>query len=197
MKLFISCLSLAIVMLSCTGNVNQGATAQLAGYETETVSGTAVTKAVKRNSSGEITETGYVSGGKKNGTWMTYYEGDHAGKVKSLASYSDGILTGPYYEFSNRGQIETEVNYENNQYNGRFATYKFGRMTKEIYYKNNELHGTSREFDNKSNLQKEVNYKDGKQDGLMRYYNEEGDVIMEYEYKNGEKISGGMVEKEG
>jgi len=29
----------------------------------------------------------------------------------------------------------------------------------------------------------------------MQYFNEEGDITVEYEYKNGEKVSGGIVEK--
>ena len=177
--------------------MNPGASANLEGYETETVKGTNITKAMKRNAAGEIIELGYVSNGKRNGMWMTYYEGDNAGKIKTVASYSDGILSGPYLELSNRGQIETEVNYSNNKYNGKYATYKFGRMTKEVNYTDNELDGVTREYDNKGNVQKEINYKNGKQHGLMRYYNEEGEVILEYEYNNGEKVSGGMVEKEG
>lgn len=185
-----------IVLASCGGNVNSGAAANLEGYETEIIKGTNVTKALKYDEAGDVVEEGYISNGKRNGVWITYYNDErNAGKIKSLASYSDGILSGPYFEFSNRGQIETEVNYENNVYNGRFATYKFGRMTKEMYYKNNELDGRMAEYNNKGEIQKEVNYKDGKQHGLMRYYNEEGEVVMEYEYKNGEKIRGGMVEK--
>jgi len=189
-------LSCFVFMLSCSTGTNTGAAANLEGYDTEVVKGTNVTKATKLNTNGEIIEQGFVSGGKRNGVWLTYYEGENAGKIKTLASYSDGILSGPYLEFSNRGQIETEVNYENNMYNGRYATYKFGRMTKEIQYKDNQLHGLSVEYDNRSNVQKEVNYKDGKQHGLMRFYNEDGDIVMEYEYENGKKIRGGLVDKE-
>lgn len=196
MRIIICLLSLSLLW-ACSGPTNTGAAANLEGYETEQVKGTNITKAVKRDASGNIIEEGYVSNGKRNGVWMTYYEGDNAGKIKTLAAYSDGILSGPYLEFSNRGQIETEVNYANNMYNGRFATYKFGRMTKEVNYVDNELHGPTREFNNKGDVQKEINYKDGKQHGLMRYYNEEGDVIVEYEYDNGKKIRGGMIEKEG
>ena len=43
-------------------------------------------------------------------------------------------------------------------------------------------------------LQKEINYKMGVQDGYFRYYNESGQINMEYLYKDGEKISGGIVD---
>jgi antitoxin component YwqK of YwqJK toxin-antitoxin module len=180
---------------SCGGPVNTGAAINLEGYETEAVPGTNITKVIKRDAAGDIMEEGYVSGGKRNGVWITFYDGDNLGKIKTMASYTDGILNGPYLELSNRGQIETEVQYANNQYNGKFATYKFGRATKEVNYKNNELDGVTKEYNAKGGVQKEINYKNGKQHGFMRYYNEEGEVTVEYEYDNGKKVSGGMVEK--
>jgi len=41
----------------------------------------------------------------------------------------------------------------------------------------------------------EAEYKNGKQDGMYKYYDEDGKVVMEYVYKDGEKVSGGMKEK--
>lgn len=183
------------LLVACNGTVNSGATATLEGYETEIIPGTNVTLAVKKDADGNLIEKGYISNGKRNGIWLTYYDGNHAGKVKSIASYSDGILNGPYYELSNRGQIEKEINYANNQYEGKYAVYKYGRVTQEASYSGNQLNGAFKEYYNDGKVQKEINYKDGKQHGLMRYYNEDGDVTVEYEYKNGEKIRGGMVEK--
>lgn len=182
-----------LTIVSCQQSVRTGGAAELEGYETSAVAGTMVTKAIKKNGSGDIIEEGYVSDGKRNGVWITYYDGDNKGRYKSVASYSDGLLNGPFLTFTNRGQIESEVQYANNMYNGRYAKYKFGRLEQEINYMENQLHGPSKEFDNKGNIKKEVNYSNGKQDGVMRYYNEEGEVTVEYVYKNGEKISGGMV----
>ena len=194
MKVF-QLLVFCVFIISCGGNVNTGAVANLDGFNAEIVPGTNITKATKMNNTGDIIEEGYISNGKRNGMWITYFEGEHKGKIKTTASYSDGILNGPFLQYSNRGQIESELHYANNKYNGKYITYKFGRMLKEVNYKNNDLHGPTREYDNKGNIQKEINYKDGKQHGIMRYYNEQGEVTVEYEYKNGEKVSGGMVEK--
>ncbi len=189
MRILISLFS-AIIFLGCGGG--SGPAANLAGYETETIPGGDVIRAYKATGNGVLVEEGYVSNGKRNGIWITYHpEGD---RIKTITSYSDGQLNGPYLELSNRGQIESKVNYKNGKYDGLFATYKFGRPTKEVYYKDNQLHGTTKEYFQKGTVQKEINFKNGKQDGLMRYYNEDGEVTVEYQYKNGEKVSGGIVE---
>ena len=41
-------------------------------------------------------------------------------------------------------------------------------------------------------IQIETVYKNGKQDGIYRYYDKEGNTVMEYEYKDGEKVAGGI-----
>lgn len=185
---------LITAMISCGGSTNSGGTGNLEGYTVESISGTNVSKATKKNAGGQLIEQGFISGGKRNGTWISYYDGEHVGKIKTIASYSDGLLTGPYLELSNRGQIETEVNYANNQYNGRYAKYKFGRAQQESFYKDNQLDGPYREYSSNGKLQKEINYKGGIQHGMMRYFNEKGQTTVQYEYKNGEKVGGGMVE---
>ncbi len=40
----------------------------------------------------------------------------------------------------------------------------------------------------------EAEYVDGFQHGMYRFYGEDGDVQLEYEYKNGEKVTGGIVQ---
>ncbi len=179
---------------SCNSGGGGGASADLAGFETESA-GNGVTKAYKVDSNGKMKEQGFVSGGKRNGVWMSYYDGEDAGKVKSLASYSNGALNGPYFELDNRGQIKAEVNYTNNMYDGESTTYKYGRKTSLKTYKKNKLDGLSIEYFQDGKVQKEINFKDGKQHGTMKWYSDKGEVTMQYEYKNGEKISGGMVEK--
>lgn len=195
MKFILLLFTIGLMIASCSSPSSTGAAADVTGYETANVPGTQVTKATKKNADGLITEEGYIANGKRNGVWVTYFDGEYAGRINSMASYSDGMLNGPYVELNNRSQIEKEVFYGNNMYNGKFTQYKFGRIEKEINYIDNELNGVSREYDNKGKVQKEVNYKNGQLHGQWRVYNQDGDVTLEYEYKNGEKISGGMVEK--
>jgi antitoxin component YwqK of YwqJK toxin-antitoxin module len=196
MRSFILLAIITSILFSCnSGSTTTGASEDLTGYETEKIDGSNVIRAIKKNSVGDIIEEGYVSNGKRNGAWITYWENEYAGRFKSIASYSDGMLNGPYIEFSNRSQIEKEVNYANNKYNGKFAQYKFGRTEKEITYRDNVLDGPSIEYNTKGDKQKEVNYKNGKLDGKWRTFNEEGEVTLEYIYKDGEKVSGGIIEK--
>jgi antitoxin component YwqK of YwqJK toxin-antitoxin module len=188
---------LAILLSSCggSGTSSSGASIDLSGYETEKLSGSDVIKAFKKDGTGDIIEEGYVVNGKKNGVWMTFWQNEMAGRIKTLASYSDGMLNGPYLEYSNRSQIEKQIYYSNNQYDGNFVTYKFGRKEKDISYKDNKLNGPSIEYNSKGDKQKEVHYKNGELHGAWRTYNEEGELTLEYEYKNGKKVSGGIIEK--
>jgi len=182
-----------ILLVACGGSAGGGgATAKLDGFKTENT-GNGVSKAVKMDDSGNMLEHGYLVNGAKSGMWMTYYGDKDAGRIRTIASYANGILNGPYLELSNRGQIETEVNYLNNKYHGTITNYKFGRPTAIKTYKDGQLDGTSTDFFSDGDIQKEVNFKDGKQHGNMKWYNEDGQVTMEYEYKNGEKVSGGIV----
>ncbi len=57
-----------------------------------------------------------------------------------------------------------------------------------------KLDGVARTFDDRTwKVKQEVEYKNGVQDGFFRYYDENGTVTLEYVYKNGEKVSGGMT----
>ena len=86
--------------------------------------------------------------------------------------YHQGLLHGPYIQF------------------------KFGKVIEERPYNMGKLDGIVRTFEDRTwKLKQEVQYKDGKQDGFFRYYDDQGNVTLEYQYKNGEKISGGIVEK--
>ena len=44
-------------------------------------------------------------------------------------------------------------------------------------------------------MQKEIGFKNDVQHGIYKYYDKDGIVIMEYEYDNGKKVSGGIVEE--
>ena len=80
---------------------------------------------------------------------------------------------------------------------GPWGKFRFGRPELTSNYKDGELDGILREYDFRNgNLKKEATYKAGKLDGLVRDYDEEGRVMVEYMYRDGEKVSGGVVERE-
>lgn len=148
--------------------------------------------AQKLDSAGNILEEGYLLGGKRNGAWFTYHDENH--RIKTITHYSNNELNGPFIEFNNRGQIEAKTGYKNGQLDGLKAIYKFGRATVETTYKNGVIDGKHIEYNNAGKIQKEVDFKNGKQDGKLKYFDEEGNITLEYTYKNGEKVDGGLTQ---
>ncbi len=165
--------------------------ANLAGFNEEKVAGSNALYVYKAAGDGKLVESGYTVNGKKNGTWMTYH--DDNGRIKTLQAWVDGQLNGPTLTFNNRGQIEQKAEYKGGIYSGAVASYKFGRLEKMTPYVNGKIEGMYEEYNQKGKLFKQVEFKNGLQDGLLKTFNEEGEVTTEYVYKNGEKISGGMV----
>jgi len=185
-----------LVFLSCNKGGAGGATEQFdsSGYVIESIPGTQYQRAAKKGEEGALQEEGLFRNGLKEGTWVVYHpDGVFPAKV---ITYAEGMYNGPYMEFNERGQLTLRASYKNNILDGPWGKYRFGRAEAEAAYKNGKLDGRSREYDDQSGkLIKEVNYKDGKQHGMLRFFNEAGEVTLEYEYKDGEKVGGGIVEE--
>ena len=160
-------------------------------YELERVPGADYQMAFRYDKEGELAEEGLMLDGQKVGTWVAYHPGgDFPAK---MVTYVNGNYHGPYFEYNERGQVKLKAHYRNNLLDGDWASYRFGRPIKKAHYKNGELDGLYLEYDMKSGkLQKEISYKAGQQHGIFRFYDLSGNIIAEYEYENGEKVSGGM-----
>jgi antitoxin component YwqK of YwqJK toxin-antitoxin module len=166
-----------------------GANFDTTGFESTSL-GDGVFLMTKTDPDGLVIEQGIVRDGMKNGMWVTFNE---KGVVSQVSSYVNGLETGVRMEFSKNGQMEKKTTYVANQLDGAFGEYKFGKPIKEAEYKGGVRHGAYKEyFKNKGTLQKLVEFKNGKQDGKMQYYDDEGNVTLEYTYKNGEKVEGGL-----
>jgi len=166
-------------------------TVDLTGFTQVQLSGGG-TKAVKKNTAGKIIEEGILINGKKNGAWITYFEDKEEARIKSLANYVNDQPNGVFLTFSNRGQIETQTSYVNGIYDGIYTKYRFGNVEETATYINGKMEGTFKQFYNNNKIKLEAGYKNGKQHGIYKYYDEAGEVMMEYEYNNGEKVSGGI-----
>ena len=171
----------------------EAAPANLEGFESTKLSWSSTQNVKKYNAQKQLTEEGYIANGQKQGQWISYDPGKS--EIKSMAHYVDGRLQGTYLGFSSRGQIETRIQYFDDQYHGPYVKYRFGRPTEESNYVNGKLEGLYKEFHNNGKLQKEIQYKDGKIHGFYRFYDDEGNITLEYQYENGEKISGGIIEE--
>ncbi len=188
------CFVAMVCLIAACGGTGGGSAAPVAlnltGFEQIDLGGGAV-KAIKKNAAGKIIEEGILISGKKNGTWMTYFE-DKDDRIKTMASYVNDNLNGQFLTFSNRGQIETQTSYVNGQYDGVYTKYRFGNVEETAIYRNGIMEGTFKQFYNNNKIKLEAQYQNGKQHGSYKYYDEEGNVMMEYEYANGEKVSGGL-----
>ncbi|MCB0560085.1 MAG: toxin-antitoxin system YwqK family antitoxin [Lewinellaceae bacterium] len=164
-----------------------------AGYSSEDIPGTEYSRATKRGVDNTLQEEGLLRNGVREGAWIIYHpDGIFPEKI---ITYADGKYNGPYFEFNERGQLELRATYMNNALDGPWGKYRFGRPETEASYKNGQFDGAYKEYDIQSGkLVKEVNYKQGKQHGMLRFFNEAGEVTLEYEYKDGEKVGGGIVE---
>ena len=168
-------------------------TAETGDFFTEEVPGTELTRVFREDADGNILEDGILKNGVKQEPWLTYE------RVfiypKSITHYENGVVNGIYMEFTPSGQVALQAIYRNNQLDGPWSRYKGGRMEASAFYKEGVLHGVYKEFMPLfGKLLKEIHYQEGKQHGLYRYYDDEGRITMEYTYKKGEKVSGGIVD---
>lgn len=184
--------SLSFLACQPSGSSPGNCETDFSAYTMENIKGTSLEKVTLTNTAGMVTEVGFVLNGCKTGSWTSYFPED--GKIKSVTNYINGALNGPTIQFSNRGQLEKVSNFTNNEFDGKYAEYNYGKVVKEMDYKNGVLEGFVREYDRTGKLQKETQFKNNKVHGFLKHYNDQGEVVLEYEYKNGEKISGGIVE---
>lgn len=188
-QLFILLFSISFIACNDSGSSASSAAEDTSAYTLESLQGTDTKQATKEGENGFLSELGYFKNGKKTGNWVTY----HPGKLtpKTITSYVDGALNGLFMEFNERGQVVSMVTYKDNVYHGPYGRYKFSRPLEEGNYNNNQLDGLRKTYyENNGKIQAETEYKNGKQHGAHRNYNESGQVILEYQYENGEKVSG-------
>jgi antitoxin component YwqK of YwqJK toxin-antitoxin module len=196
-------LALVCVLFACGGEGSSGTAAESpaavsdAGYTLEPVPGSDLMLAVKYDADGIMQEKGFFLNNLPEGTWY-YYEHLRTKEFpKRIATYHQGVLNGPYLELSESGTVVLQAYYLNNELTGYWGSYKFGRPLKTADYKQGILDGVYREYvPSTGKLQKEIHYKNGKEDGPYRFFNNDGEVTLEYTYKDGEKISGGMIDSE-
>lgn len=179
------------VLLSCGGSSSSsGAQINLAGFTELAIPGSNALLVTKKDGSGKMIEQGILRGGQKDGPWTIFHENE---SIKSVTSYVNGILNGAHLEFNNRGQLEKRVEYLDNNFHGLYGEYKYGRPLKEINYIQGVQEGPFRIWNDMGKLKQRGTNKKGKLDGTLDYFDDEENKIMSYEYKDGEVVSGGML----
>jgi antitoxin component YwqK of YwqJK toxin-antitoxin module len=191
-KILVFSLLLVLGTACRPGGETQSEELDLSSFTLEKIPGSAFQRAV-RLENGKLLEEGLLHNGKKNGTWVVYH-GDEKNFPKSIATYVDGILSGPFMEINNFGQFTIIAQYKDNKYDGRVAKYNFTRLAEEFHYKDGVLDGLyTSYYDGTEIKQRSAEFKNGVENGFVRFFDAQGNVTVEYQYKNGEKISGGMV----
>lgn len=168
--------------------------ADLAGFTIEDIPGADMKYARKINGAGILEIEGFLLNNKKTGQWIQYGpEGD----IGLINHYVEGELEGAAMRMTYRNQVDLKSNYRQGVLHGPWVSYKFGKKIEERNYNLGRLDGPVRTYDDRTfKLKQEAFYKNGKQDGAWRYFDENGNVTVEYEYKDGIRIKGGMKEGE-
>lgn len=201
MKNIILALSL-FILVSCNnagkpgdGSVS-GSGKTIEGYTIKVINGDSI--ATMEGNIVKVVEQGRVKNGQREGFWVRYPDRDHS-RIASLIYFQGGIFNGPYYLYSGNGEMELAANYVNGKLDGDYTKYKFGYPVELAFYIDGNLHGKRTLYytdkDLYTKIQKIENYNMGKYDGSVSWYNPEGEMTMEYIYKNGEQISGGIIER--
>lgn len=138
-----------------------------------------------RDASGNLSESGTLKGGKREGAWTEYYSN---GIVKTVTSYVNGLKEGAKVELGTTGQLERKMDYHLDQLHGEYKEFKYSTLREERYYQNGKLEGTTKIYYDNGKIMEEGAYKNGTRDGLSKWYDQEGNVTIEYEYKNGQLV---------
>ena len=188
------------LLLSCNASQESGDSTGEAfnadEYTFESLKDSDVEKVTKYDDKGKKVEQGFIKNGEKTGQWVEY--DPNKGTIKAITSYIDGKLNGLYIEFDNLGYKTIVAEFKDDDLNGKYIKYKYNKKLEEANYKNGKLNGVRIKYDKSSGKKlEEIEYKDDVIDGKVKYYNDKGEVVLEYVYKNGKKVEGGMVKPAG
>jgi antitoxin component YwqK of YwqJK toxin-antitoxin module len=185
-------LAFSLLFASCADKPAKGDSIDLVGYVLTVIPGSDIQQAFRNDQKGRLLEKGNVKNGKKHGVWVVFHK-EHD-FPHTIASYVEGVLNGTYFEFGPYGEIELSSNYLNGKLHGPYIKYKGFHKSEEGHYSNGQLDGLYKKYyDRIEIVQQEVSYKNGKKDGEHLFYDQQGVISMRYAYKDGEKVSGGVV----
>lgn len=104
-------------------------------------------------------------------------------------NYKEGYKNGVYKRYSRFGDLASEGTFTNDKMHGVVITYYYsGQIESANIYREGKLHGLCRTYTNEGKLKSEQEYTEGLANGFERRYSgETGDLIVNYNYKNGQK----------
>ncbi|MEZ4721658.1 MAG: hypothetical protein R2813_07280 [Flavobacteriales bacterium] len=135
--------------------------------------------------------------GRKQGTWMKYYEPDEKGKeqVRYEGQFKNDKPVGTFFYYYQTGEKSSEVSYigeDGVQSDAKFFHVN-GTVMGEGKYLNQKKDGVWKYYDDQTILSSVEPYKAGKLEGVVKVYFLNGKVAAEIPYVNGLK-NGPFVE---
>jgi antitoxin component YwqK of YwqJK toxin-antitoxin module len=139
-----------------------------------------------KDASGKVLSAGYLLDGKKESSWIEYYDN---GIIKTLTTYYHDKKEGVAIEFTTNGTVSKRTFYHDDVRNGPYKEYNYGNVREERTYVNGKIEGVVKiYYDNTLKPMEEGNYQNGVRDGVSKWYGQNGNVSIEYTYKNGELV---------
>lgn len=134
-----------------------------------------------------ISEQGTLLNGMKEGTWVTYYD-KIEGKIRKIEHFHQGKIHGASIIMTPRGHIQQIAHYIHGQQDGMTISYNNVKTAGIANYSAGQLHGIFKGYFDNGMIQQTVEYKNGLKDGKLKYFDEEGNMTLEYTYKDDEKV---------
>jgi len=198
MRMYVLYISLFMLLLSCTDSINgnsSGTTKQKSNTSGQAfeVLGDKVDKVDMVNGLQQWTvykndvliEEGEVLNNQKNGSWLEFYNN---GFIKTNTTYHKGKKNGAYLLLNLRGALQERHYYKNDLLDGKKIKYTLGKVVLVEEYEKGKLNGKRILFYEDGTIQEEGNFVNAKRHGNQKWYNQKGEISIEYEYENGEKV---------
>ena len=162
---------------------------EVLNYDLIKMEGSEIQTVIKTDSLGNKLIEGNIINGKKNGAWVTYAI---TGEIIDITNYIDDIKQGPYIKLSGH-TVSEQGSFKNNKFHGTRFKYLYGHLDEKIDFKDGIRNGWARKYYSNGNVQREMEILDSVQVGLYRFYGENGTLQIEEKFKDGKKVSGGIV----
>ena len=126
----------------------------------------------------------YNENHKSEGEWKVYNE---YGQIDIIEQYNEeGLLHGKVVSFYDNGQVYSEIEFENGNYNGDVMFYYYcGARNQKSFVKDGALDGVSKNFSYKDTLIEKGFYKDGQPEGSLVTYHNNGVIKSRAFFENG------------
>ena len=125
-----------------------------------------------------------------------YYFGN--GKPRTIATFRQGLLHGPTFEYHASGQINFITHYYDGEKAGEQKLFdQAGRCLWVKTWQADRMHGQERRYYQDGQIQSREEWRNNQKHGQSIFYYELGSVAAELEYQFGKQVSSTYYDQEG